>query len=281
VLTCGDKPVPDKRIAFALEGPGRIDGEEGTTDAAGTTRVTYTADGDQGVAIVTGTHVSCATCGNPLTAIDAAHLYVNAWKATLVLRVRQDPADSYWTRYANDVHMEFALARHEDGRVTGTGTGSQRISVSPAEHCAVAGTDGPEFDVTAMGNGSRTRWNLRVLAGAQLDPGALEALSFGGPYGDPGPGGAFPEGATPFAVPAMVPSSFRMRCEYDEEHPEHIDAPEFGLLIFGYILGQLAIEVRMSGDHGTGRGSGAITEELAETPIRYDWEILVERGGAR
>jgi hypothetical protein len=146
ILECGDEPIPDRVVTFALSGPGKLSSSTALTNEEGEASVTYSAT-DDGNADVTASLDGCSCAGSG-TAEDSVTITVGKdeeqpqeqrWSGTLAYE------EIGWTGVTGcasvatyDASFQFTVAGEpypsdERHQISGEATAAQAVTFDPDE----------------------------------------------------------------------------------------------------------------------------------------------------
>lgn len=230
---CDDEPMAGYDVTFeAPGGLGEISPATKTTSGTGTASTTFTAGEDEGVESV---RASISHCGGQESPDGATQIEINDdWEGTLNITFTHDIGDEPLYLFTDNVSISVDLTI-EEGVITGTGTGTHNVSLTPAGNCSEQDMNAPAFLVVAAGTVVGETLHLQI-------------------------------------VPSTMPLSFSLHCVWDTIEGD-FPYPIYGLLE-GSIMGQyIVIDVPWESG-GTDSGSG-IDPSGEDIPMEYSWDFTL------
>ena len=232
-VMCDDEPMAGYDVTFeSLGGFGEVSPVTKATSGAGSASRTFWAGEGGGVESV---RASISLCGGQENADGAARIEINDdWEGTLAITFCHDIGDEPLYLFTDNVSISVDLTI-EDGVITGTGTGTHNVSLTPADNCSEQDMNAPAFLVVAAGTAVDETLHLQVY-------------------------------------PSTMPLSFSLHCVWDTIEDD-FPYPIYGLLE-GSIMGQyIVIDVPWESG-GTDSGSG-IDPSGGDIPMAYSWTFTL------
>jgi hypothetical protein len=239
-LKCGSNPYPGQPIQFECFGDGEISSDQATTNPAGQAQTMYNAPDKNGEATVKAYYDACAGEENAKTVMAGADIKVgNSWTGTMTVDFSHPLPDPPLLEFADVLTIDFQFEIN-DGVITGSGTGSHNIDITPGDICALTSLMAPSFGFSITG--SATEQSLQFIA--------------------------VPNG--------MMPITFVITCYHDDE-PVDYTYPPYGAMEGAIITTQISMSLdREDGATDSGSGSDDWGEDF---PMYYSYSVTVNQEG--
>jgi len=232
-VMCDDEAMAGHEVTFeSLGGFGEVSPASANVSGGGTATTTFTAGEDNGVESV---RASISQCDGQQSPDGAAQIDINSdWTGDLDITFVHDIGDEPLYNFTDNVSISVDLTI-EEGAVSGTGTGTHNISLSPAGNCSEQDMVAPAFQVVAAGTVNGENLDLQV-------------------------------------VPMSMPLSFTLHCVWDTVEDD-FPYPIYGLLE-GSIMGQYIFVSVPWENGGTDSGSGS-DPAGGDIPMTYSWTFTL------
>ncbi|RKX23357.1 MAG: hypothetical protein DRP45_10595, partial [Candidatus Zixiibacteriota bacterium] len=236
-LTCNSVPMPGRQITFeAAGGLGTLSPTTATTAGNGQAQTTFTAGSDEGREAILTHYTACEGRSTQNTEIASASIDIgDLGSSTLNLTFHHSGDGVSWV-FDDAITINFDL-NIEENTITGSGTGSQNLSVVMvgSEVCDIASQYSSSFEVAIVGSVVGDYLDFQVFA-------------------------------------ASLPVGFTVHCDTDPPIPDvtvsvysNLLASIMGQNIFLHVLNQ-------SGATDSGSGSEGFGEDI---PINYTYSVTL------
>lgn len=240
-LICGEKPFPEAELQFDRAGFGQLDRHSGTTDGAGQAQTTLTNNDQEGETTVTAYYSACSGQENHGTVTAEAVINTSGgWSGNLNVAFDHPIGGTPLNNFADNVVINFDLSIDEGGNITGSGTGSHAVTVTPGGECWTASVSAPSFAVLAAGTATDETLNFVV-------------------YPNP-----------------MMPVSFVITCQHGEDTVDYPYPMGEGLIEGSILTQDISISVARQ-DGATDSGSGSRSEGT-DLPMNFAWDVTISEG---
>lgn len=238
-LSCGALPFPGQAIQFECFGDGDITTDLATTNPAGQAQTMYNAPDQNGEATVKAYHDACAGEDNAQTVQAAAGITVgSSWSGTLTVQFSHPLPDPPLLEFADILTVPFNF-EIVGGVISGTGTGSHNIDITPGGDCSLSSLSAPAYPFAVAGSATDETLDFMVV----------------------------PDG--------LMPIHFVLTCGFDP--PVDFPYPPYGALEGAIIASHINLSLgRENNATASGSGSEDWGEGL---PMHYSYTVQVTNEG--
>jgi hypothetical protein len=236
-LTCGQVAYPGQTVQFECFGDGEITPEQASTNPAGQAQTMYNAPDENTQATISAYYDACAGDDNAKTLQSSAAVTVGgSWSGTMTVDFSHSLPDPPLLEFADVLTIQFEFDIDE-GVITGTGTGSHSVSITPGGDCQLTSLSAPSYGFSVSGTATDETLQFSVV----------------------------PNG--------MMPIDFVITCWFGDEPPVDFPYPPYGALEGALITSH--IDISMSREDGaTDSGSGS--DDWGEGfPMYYSYVVTV------
>jgi hypothetical protein len=171
-LKCGQLPFPRQTIQFERVGDGDIIPDQSVTNPAGQAQTLYNAPDHDGQATVKAYYDACAGEDNSQTVQSDALISVgDSWTGSMTVEFSHPLPDAPLLEFADLLTINFSF-NIDEGVISGTGTGTHEVEITPGDTCELASLSAPPFDFTVTGTATQQTLELAVV------PDGLIPLNF-------------------------------------------------------------------------------------------------------
>ena len=236
-LKCGAAPYPGQTILFECSGDGEINTDQATTTSAGHAETTYHAPDYNGEATVTAYYDACDDDPNAQTVQASTEITVgSSWTGTMTINFSHPLPDPPLLEFADVLTIEFGFDIDE-GTISGTGTGTHAILITPGAPCVQTSLVAPPHPFLVTGTATEQTLQFMVA----------------------------PDG--------LMPLQFVLTCYWPDNLPIPVPYPPYGALEGSIITTHLNISVpRENNAFASDSGSEDWGEGL---PMFYSYTVMV------
>lgn len=171
-LKCGEAAYPGQMIQFECFGDGEITLDEDVTNPAGQAQTMYEAPDQNGEATVAAYYNACAGTKNAETVQAGTGITVGGpWSGTMTVTFNHPLPDPPLLDFTDVLTIEFDFDITE-GNITGTGTCSHSIDITPGGDCQLTSLSAPSFDFSVTGTATDQTLQFMVI------PNGLMPINF-------------------------------------------------------------------------------------------------------
>jgi len=236
-LKCGPAPYPGQTILFECSGDGEINTDQATTASAGQAETTFHAPDHNGEATVTAYYDACDDGPNALTVQAGAKITVgSSWTGTMTVNFSHPLPAPPLLEFADLLTIEFGFDIDE-GIISGTGTGTHAIQITPGAPCVQTSLAAPPHPFLVTGTATEQTLQLMVV----------------------------PDG--------LMPVNFVLTCYYPHSPPLPVPYPPYGALEGSILTSYIDVSLpRENNATATDSGSADWGEGL---PMYYSYWVMV------
>ncbi len=171
-LKCGALPYPGQTIQFECFGDGEITSDQAVTSPAGQAQTMYNAPDRDGQATVKAYYDACEGEDNAATVQASATIDVGGgWTGTIVITFSHPLPSPPLLEFADVLTINFNFDINE-GVISGTGTGTHNVTITPGGNSELTSLSAPAYGFTVTGTATEQNLQFTVV------PNGLMPLSF-------------------------------------------------------------------------------------------------------